>query len=73
METLKKIEKIISSNKSVKARIVEIEKLGYKVNVYPMGSGGVGQKKKMADGTTRVQVSYGWGRYNYAYAVAITP
>ena len=47
----------------------------YELNVeeLPMGSGGVGQFKVMADGTLRVQIGYGKGKYNYAMCVVVQP
>ena len=35
-----------------------------------MGSGGVFQVKEVS-GVTRVQISSGWGRYNYAWVVEL--
>jgi len=71
MTTLKsKIKKIIFSERLISKRIERIEKLGLTVNIAPMGSGGKGQIKEMSY-CSRVQISYGWGKWNYAYVVDI--
>ena len=50
-------------------RLVYLNDRGYHIAVRSMGSGGVGQIKKMKNGEYRVQISYGLGRWNYAYVV----
>ena len=73
MKTLeiKKIEKVVKSNRLVSDRIKALEKLGFQVEELPMGPGGILQQKKMANGTTRIQIGYGHGRHNYAMAVTL--
>ena len=68
---IKEIKSVINSNRLVIDRIEVLAKLDYKVQHLPMGSGGVGQVKEMADGATRIQIGYGVTRHNYAYAVII--
>ena len=67
---LKTITKVVNENKRVSDRIEKLQKLGYTVAEFAMGSGGVLQCKELID-ETRVQISYGHGRSNYAFAVSI--
>ena len=67
---LKTITKVVNENKRVSDRIKKLQKLGYSVSEVSMGGGGVLQVKELKD-ETRVQISYGSGRYNYAYAVRL--
>lgn len=67
---LKTITKVVNENKRVSDRIKKLRKFGYSVSECSMGSGGVLQVKELKD-ETRVQISYGHGRYNYAYAVRL--
>lgn len=64
------MEEIAGINR-IEARIEHLRNKGYTVAEYPMGSGGVGQYKQMADGSVRIQIGYGHGRYNYAYCVVL--
>jgi len=66
-----KIQRIIRNNRRVSDRIKEIKKLGVRISCKSMGTGGVGQIKIMSDGSKRIQISAGWGRYNYAYVAII--
>lgn len=68
---IEQIAKIVDSNRLLKDRILQLEKLGFFIERVRMGSGGVNRAKKMRDGTTRVQISCGYGKYNYAYAVIL--
>lgn len=52
-------------------RIDELREKGYTVKRVPMGSGGVGQIKQLKN-EFRFQITYGTGRYNYAYAVIVS-
>lgn len=67
---LKTITKVVNENKRVSDRIEKLQKLGYSVAEFAMGSGGVLQVKELKC-ETRVQISYGHGRYNRAYAVSL--
>ena len=69
-KNLKTITKVVNENKRVSDRIKKHKKLGYSVSEVSMGSGGVLQVKELKD-ETRVQISYGHGKYNYAYAVRL--
>lgn len=67
---LKTITNVVNENKRVSDRIEKLQKLGYTVSKYAMGPGGVLQVKELKH-ETRVQISYGRGYYNYAYAVSL--
>ena len=67
---LKTITKVVNENKRVSDRIEKLQELGYSVAEFAMGSGGILQVKELKD-ETRVQISYGHGKYNYAYAVSL--
>ncbi len=68
------ISEIIKSERLVKNRAERIEnELGYQVETLPMGSGGVGQVKEMANGMVRIQIGYGVSNHNYAAAIEIDP
>ena len=67
---LKTITKVVNENKRVSDRIEKLQELGYSVAEFSMGSGGVLQVKELKD-EKRVQISYGRGKYNYAYAVSL--
>lgn len=67
---LKTITKVVNENKRVSDRIKKLRELGYSVSEVSMGSGGVLQVKEL-NLETRVQISYGWGYNNYAYAVRL--
>lgn len=63
-----KILSIIKSNRLIVDRRREI---GFdNVEIKPMGSGGIGQIKSF-NNEVYVQIGYGKGKYNYAYAVKI--
>ena len=68
--TYKQIMQIVAANKTVSDRETELHKAGFTYNTFPMGSGGVGQVKIMAD-HIRVQIGYGVGKHNYATAVIL--
>lgn len=68
---INKIEKIVKGNRLVSKRVSQLRALGFQVEELPMGPGGVLQQRKMANGTTRVQIGYGHGRHNYAMAVTL--
>ncbi len=65
------IQKVIRDNRLVKDRVRLLKLQGYKIESFPFGSGGVGQVKEMKSGKTRIQISYGTGRYNYALGVEL--
>ena len=67
---LKTITKVVNENKRVSDRIKKLRELGYSVSEVPMGPGGVLQVKEL-NAETRVQISYGHAKYNYAYAVRL--
>lgn len=67
---VKEIGKVVSSERLVANRIAKLIKLGYEVNEYAMGSGGVMQIKQL-ENETRVQIGYGHGKHNYAFAVSL--
>lgn len=56
----------INKFRHIDDRVKYLEDKGYTVSEKRMGSGGVGTIRQMNDGTTRVQIGYGHGRYNYA-------
>jgi hypothetical protein len=62
------IRLIVSAIPRVQKRVEMLRSLGYVVEWRCMGSGGVGQLK-LTRKEARVQVSAGWGRFNYAFAV----
>ena len=67
---LKNIQKVVSDNRLVSDRVEKLIEMGYTVKECAMGSGGVMQVKELKS-ETRIQVGYGKGDYNYAYAVII--
>lgn len=67
---LKNIQKVVSDNRLVSDRVEKLREMGYTVEERLMGSGGVLQVKEMKK-ETRIQIGYGKGKYNYAYAVII--
>lgn len=67
---LKNIQKVVSDNRLVSDRVIKLRDMGYTVRECPMGSGGVMQVKELKS-ETRIQVGYGKGKHNYAYAVII--
>lgn len=66
----KRVMQVVSANRSVANRMKELASMGYSIDVAAMGSGGVGQVKEMKD-SYRIQISAGWGRYNYAHIVEL--
>ena len=68
---IKAIRSAIDSHDFVEQRIDVLNHIGIEVEKAPMGSGGVGQIKEMANGKIRVQIGYGTGKHNYAM-VAVT-
>lgn len=75
METLQaakaNIEKVVNSYRKISDRERILKDMGYTVLVLPMGSGGVLQEKVMKDKTIRIQITSGWGRWNYAKCVVL--
>lgn len=67
---LKNIQKVVRENRLVSDRVIKLREMGYIVEERPMGSGGVLQVKELKN-ETRIQVGYGKGKHNYAYAVII--
>lgn len=67
---MNEIFSVIASKRLVKNRIEILKKMGYHIEERRMGPGGVGQIKKICN-ETRVQISYGHGRYNYATVVIL--
>ena len=65
------IMNLITGTRKVSERVALLKKNGYIANECPMGTGGVGQIKEMSD-HYRIQIGYGHGRNNYAYAVIIS-
>ena len=70
-EQYNEIKSVVENNRLVEDRVNKLTELGYDVQELPMGSGGVLQVKEIKDGTIRVQVGYGHGRYNYAMCVVL--
>lgn len=70
-QDLKKIEKVVKTNRLVADRVKRLRYIGFTVSSFSMGSGGVLQQKKMRNGTTRIQIGYGHGANNYAMAVVL--
>ena len=70
-EQLAEIKNVVESSRLVDDRVNKLTELGYDTQEFPMGSGGVLQIRGMRDGTVRVQVGYGRGRYNYAMCVVL--
>lgn len=71
---LLEIIEICKNNRLIKDRFRELSKAGYYVDEYPMiTGGGIGNYKKMKNGSIRVRVSANWGgRYgNYADCVHV--
>lgn len=70
-EQLAEIKSVVENNHFVDDRVSKLTEMGYDTQELPMGSGGLMQVKEMRDGTIRVQIGYGHGRYNYAMCVVI--
>ena len=64
------IEKVVRENRLVSDRVIKLREMGYTVEERAIGSGGVMQVKELKS-ETRIQVGYGKGKYNYAYAVIL--
>lgn len=69
--TYNSISKIVHANKNVENRIKALQNKGFNIVNVSMGSGGVLQIKKQKS-RILVQISSGHGKYNYAYAVALS-
>jgi hypothetical protein len=67
---LKAISNVVKDYRLVSDRVEKLIEMGHTVKECAMGSGGVLQVKEMK-GETRIQVGYGKGKHNYAYAVII--
>ena len=61
---------VIDNTRLVADRIKELENLGYLILEFSMGAGGVKQVKELKN-ETRIQISHGRGKHNYAYAVRL--
>lgn len=76
-EIQQKVDQIIAicnQNRLLSDRFAELERAGYYVSERPMPTGGgIGNVRKMHDGTYRIRVSANWGgkHGNYAYCVHI--
>lgn len=70
-QQFKKIQEVVLSTRLVADRVAKLEKMGFNVAEYPMGTGGILQKKRMANSEIRVQIGYGHGRWNYAMCVTL--
>jgi hypothetical protein len=70
-QDLMSLEVIIEKNRLVADRLLECSQRAIKTESARMGSGGVGQVKVMQDGSIRVQISHGTGRWNYALVAVI--
>jgi len=64
------ITKAVNNYRLIKDRIAALSAKGYRVEIRPMGPGGVFQVRQ-ASGETRVQIGYGRGRWNYAPVVIL--
>ena len=60
----------LSSIRTLNERFAWCYKNGLSPVTRHMGKGGVFQVKEV-NGVTRVQISAGWGRYNYAWVVEL--
>ena len=70
-----KTNELVSTLKSIRIiseRINFCEENNIEVKKCKMGTGGVFQIKEMKNGEKRLQISHGWGRYNYANCAIIT-
>lgn len=67
----KKVMEIVHNNRLCTKRNEALINAGYTIETKAMGSGGVGQVRLTKRGQYRVQISYGTGRYNYAYCVTL--
>lgn len=70
-QLLSTISDIIYSERFVINRKLELDRHDIRSDELPMGPGGVGQIKVMKDGSIRIQIGYGHGRYNYALVAII--
>ena len=74
-EQIAKVKNIVAKFRNIDARLLEVANCNdlpdVELGFAAMGSGGVGQTKQMRDGSVRVQLSYGRGRYNYAHVAII--
>lgn len=64
------ITNAVNTYRLIKDRIAALTEKGFRVEIRPMGSGGVLQVRQ-ASGETRVQIGYGRGRWNYAPVVIL--
>lgn len=64
------ISNVVRENRLVSDRVEKLREMEYTVKECAMGSGGVLQVKELKS-ETRIQVGYGKGKHNYAYAVII--
>lgn len=70
VENLKKIQAIVSENKTIAKRESALSAAGFTTGTYAMGSGGLFNTKKLKS-ETRIQASYGTGKHNYALCVVL--
>jgi putative component of toxin-antitoxin plasmid stabilization module len=68
--TFEEALEIVRANARIKNRIAALNAAGFTTDIRPMGSGGIGNVKTV-NGETRLQVSYGWGKWNYAHVVIL--
>lgn len=69
-ELINQITEIVKKNRLVSDRIIKLKAAGFYLGRFYMGSGGVLQVKELKN-EFRVQISYGVGKHNYAFAVVI--
>lgn len=70
-----KTNELVSALKQIRTiseRINFCEENSIFVKTCKMGTGGVFQIRQMKSGEKRLQISAGWGRYNYAHCAIIT-
>ena len=69
-ETYRSIMENAKKYRLISERRKHLKKCGFHVETKPMGSGGIGQVKKMSD-HYRIQVGYGVSKHNYALCVIV--
>lgn len=65
---LELIKSVIKNNRFFADRVATLVKKGFVVGERRMGTGGVGKVMRLQD-EVRVQISAGYGKYNYAKVV----
>ena len=71
IKAIKEAKEVCEKHRKVEDRIEVLRKMGYEIENCPMGSGGVGNIRRMRTREWRIQIGYGKGRYNYADAIRI--